>query len=206
MKTLDEIHGDCRVDDITGCWHWAGAFSGTLPRIYAPDWAATRDRFEAALSAAFESGWESAKIKAAIVQVLDPVMTSQPGRRAVWNIATGKPIPNGWRVYGTCMDDACVSLDHMRCGSAVELGRFTVKTGRFRNQPNRIAANRITNLKRSSLTTELVDQILLSEETGVEIAARTGLGRTVISKVRTGAQVVHRAAGGLFAGLGARNA
>lgn len=204
MKTLDEVHGDCRVDDITGCWHWTGAFSANLPRIYAPDWAATRDRFEAAIDEAFDSGWENAKIKAAILQVSDPVMTSQPGRRAVWNLAGGKPIPNGWRVYGTCLDDACVSPDHMQCGTGAEMGKFTTKVGRFKNQPNRIRANRKTNLKRSTLTAELANEILMSDETGVEITARTGISRSIVSKIRTGGLMVHKPANGLFSGLGGR--
>lgn len=204
MKTLDEVYGRCRIDDITGCWKWTGAVSGGFPRVYGPDWALTRERFEAALDAAFGSPREDAKIKAAIVQAMGGAMLSQPGRRAVWQMATGKPIPNGWRVYGTCPVDECLNPDHQACGTGADQGRYVAKIGLFKNQPNRILANRRTALKRTTVKKEVFDEILLSEEKGTEISARTGLSRTIVSKIRTGAAMAHRSAGGLFSGLGAR--
>lgn len=204
MRTLDEIYGRCKIDDITGCWVWDGAQSDGFPRVYGPDWERTRDRLDAALEVAFASHWESAKTKEAIVEAMDPAMLSQPGRRAVWQMATGKPIPNGWRVYGKCEHDLCLNTDHMGCGTGAELGRFTAKIGRFKNQPNRIMANRLIGLKRTTITPERFDEILLSEETGVQISARTGVSRSIVSKIRTGGMMVHRPAGGLFSGLGAR--
>jgi hypothetical protein len=204
VRTLDEVYGRCRIDDITGCWQWSGAVSGGFPRVYGPDWEATQARFEGAIAAAFESKWENAKVKAAIADAMEPVLLSQPGRRAVWQMASGKPIPNGWRVFGTCPNDLCLNPDHQSCGTAVDQGRFAAKIGRFKNQPNRILANRRTALKRTTVMKEVFDEILLSEERGVDIAARTGLSRTIVSKIRTGAPMVHRPAGGLFTGLGAR--
>ena len=204
MKTLDEVYGRCRIDEITGCWVWGGALSCGFPRVYGPDWAATRERMDAALEIAFASHWESAKTKGAILEAMEPALVSQPGRRAVWQMVTGKPIPNGWRVYGKCLNDHCLNFDHMSCGTVAEIGKFTAKVGRFKNQPNRILANRRIGLKRTTVTQERFDEILLSEESGVQISARTGISRTIVSKIRTGGMMVHRPAGGLFAGLGAR--
>jgi len=204
VKTLDEVYGRCKIDDITGCWIWDGALSAGFPRVYGPDWATTRDRLDAALEVAFSSHWESAKTKAAILQATEPAMLSQPGRRAVWQMATGKPIPDGWRVYGKCLHDHCLNPDHMDCGTGADIGKFTAKVGRFKNQPNRILANRLIGLKRTTVTQDRFDEILLSEESGVQISARTGISRTIISKIRTGGMMVHKPAGGLFAGLGAR--
>lgn len=206
MKTLDEVYGRCKIDDITGCWIWDGAVSGGFPRVYGPDWAMTQARLDAALDVAFASHWESAKTKAAIVEAMEPAMLSQPGRRAVWQMATGKIIPNGWRVFGTCLHDHCLNPKHMDCGTGADIGKFTAKVGRFKNQPNRILANRKIGMKRSRLTEDLFNEILLSPETGVQIKARTGVSRTIISKVRTGGMMVYRPARGLFSGLGARNA
>lgn len=204
MRTLNEVYDRCRIDDITGCWVWTGAVSDGLPRVYGPDWAATITRLDAALETAFGDARESAKIKAALLQATDPVMLSQPGRRAVWQMASGKPIPNGWRVFGTCRNHHCLNPDHADCGTGADLGKFTAKVGRFKNQPNRIIANRRIGLQRTTVTQELFDEILLSDEKGTEVSARTGISRTIVSKIRTGAPMVYRPAGGLFSGLGAR--
>lgn len=206
MRQLEEVFGRCKVDDITACWVWSGAVSGGFPRVYGPDWGCTEERLNARVDAALETSHQHSKIKAAILEALDPVMVSQPGRRAVWQLHTGKAIPAGHRVFGTCLNDQCLNPAHMRCGTGADIGRFTAKVGRFKNQPNRILANRKIGLQRTTLTEELFNEILLSPETGVQIKARTGVSRTIISKVRTGGMMVYRPAGGLFSGLGARNA
>lgn len=186
MRTLDEILGRCKVDDITGCWIWSGAVSNGFPRVYGPDWAATIARLDAKLDAAFESPHQHSKIKKALIEAMEPVMDSQPGRRATWQMHSGKPIPSGWRIFGTCLNDLCLNPNHMRCGTGADLGRFTAKVGRFKNQPNRILANRKIGLQRTTLTEDLFNEILLSTETGVELTARTGISRSIVSKVRTG--------------------
>jgi hypothetical protein len=36
IRTIDDIKDRCKVDDITGCWIWAGAMKNTAPRVWLP--------------------------------------------------------------------------------------------------------------------------------------------------------------------------
>lgn len=36
LRTIDDLRDRCRIDDITGCWHWAGARSGGAPSTRVP--------------------------------------------------------------------------------------------------------------------------------------------------------------------------
>ena len=169
--TLDDIKARCFITD-EGCWEWRGASSEGVPRIYAPNH-----------------------------QKEGSPMESQVGRRAVWHVRTGKAIPKGHRVFGTCENAACLNPEHAKCGTTSELGALTKKLGRFKNKPARIAASRISGRKRSHLTPELIAEIQASEETGVAIAQRLNLGREVVSRARRGKIKAFQPIGGMFSGL-----
>ena len=170
--TSDQLKDRCRVDEITGCWMWAGALSeGKYPRV----WQA-----------------ESGKMKA------------MPGRRAAW-LATGKTIPNGWRVYGTCDSLQCVNPAHVACGPVAEFGAQTRAKGSQRGNVRRIAANRATGRKRATLTPEQIAEIQGSAKTGQALAAEYGVSQQTISKARRGMATCHQAIGGMFSGLMAAN-
>lgn len=203
MKTIEEVRDRCRVDEITGCWVWTGAMSGGIPRIYAPDLLATERRLDAALQEAFAMKRPTARIKVAILQAMDPIMESQAGRRAVWQMAKGRGVQDGYQVFNTCLNELCVNPAHMRCGTGLEVGRFTAKVGRYKGQPARMLANRRIARKRTSVTPEHAREFLLSPETGLEIAARLGYSRTIVSKYRAGHATAHSTIGSLFPGLGA---
>ena len=37
IRSVDDIKDRCRVDDVTGCWIWAGALvHGKAPRVWVP--------------------------------------------------------------------------------------------------------------------------------------------------------------------------
>lgn len=201
MRTLDEVRARCEVEEITGCWVWTGARSSDIPRIYAPDLYATEQRLNAALAIAFQSPRPRAKIIAALVQAMDPVMEAQTGRRATWQMAHGKGVKDGLIVYNTCRNEQCVNPSHARCGTGAEWGRFTTKTGKHKGQLARILANRRIALARTTVKPEHVQEILLSPETGLAIGARLGYSRTIVSKYRAGHPVAHRPVGSLFVGL-----
>lgn len=202
MKTLDEVRAQCDIEEEGGCWLWEGGLSGGIPRIYAPDLAATETRLNEALRVAFESPRPNKWIKAALVEAMSPVMEAQAGRRAVWQIATGKPIPQGFQCYTKCLNELCVNPAHIRCGSGEEVGRFTAKVGRYRNQPRRILANNRTARRRSTVKPEHYAEILLSSESGLAVGARLGYSRSIVSRIRTGKATAHRPRGTLFLGLG----
>lgn len=127
-------------------------------------------------------------------------MKTQIGPRAVWHVSTGKPIPNGWRVYGNCDEPACVNPAHIECTSPVARGKHVQETGALKGSPRRILANRAIGRKRATLTPALIAEIQLSPETGVQLTARLGIGRATISKARRGEARAFQAAG-LFSGL-----
>ena len=130
-------------------------------------------------------------------------MSVQCGPRAVTHCSTERPIPAGWRAFGTCDERTCCNPAHVKCTSEVAFGKEIAKSGIYKNQTSRILANRATALARSKLTPELVREIQASSETGVALAARLGFAKSLVSKARRGESIVLRGAG-MFAGLGAR--
>jgi len=174
--TLDDIKDRCHIDD-DGHWIWKGALSeGKWPRIYAPDH--TKE---------------------------GSPMVTQTGRRAVWHVSTGKPIPNSWRVFGTCEVDCCLNPKHMKCGSTQEWGAQVSKAGIHSGSVRRSVAGRQAGRKCSVLTPETYQEIIGSNETGLALAARLGVSKQTVSKARNGLIVCFEPAGGLFSGLIAAN-
>jgi hypothetical protein len=159
MNTLDKIKGRCKIDDITGCWLWTGAMSGgRFPRIYAPKY-----------------GKNGAKC------------TTQTGARAVWQAKTGKAIPPGFRVFHKgCTNDACVNPAHLDCGPTAAWGKQLQRTGAWADQPTRILANQAIGRARSAASIEIAREICASSDTGLALAARYGISRSVVSKIRRG--------------------
>ncbi len=167
MTPLQRIKSRCRVDSITGCWIWTGATSksngGTTvqPRIHCEDY--TRDA--------------SGKTK-----------TVQSGNHAAWHAFTGKPIPAGHRVFKTacCTDGMCVNPAHLQCGTTTEWGSSLTSKGIWKGQATRIRANRAIGRTRSHVTPAMAAEILKSNETGLQLAARLQIGDSVVSRVRRG--------------------
>lgn len=159
-----------------GHWYWAGATSDGYTRISAPDFTIHGGK-----------------------------MTSQHGRRAMWHVMHRKAIPAGWRVFGTCDEKTCVNPAHLVCQPVAERGKEVAASGREKGSVRRITAIRASARKRSHLTEELIDLILTSDKSGRELMEETGLGRSVISKVRKGHATAFTPVGGLFSGLLAAN-
>lgn len=173
MRTLEEVRGNCRIDDITGCWLWAGGKYGTLARIYAPDWTSA-----------------------------DGALRPQAGRRAVWHIRNpGKKLAPGVMVFGRCNCDLCLNPAHEFVGTRAQHGEMVKKAGRYRNQLKRIVANRKTARKLSTITPEIAAEILASDEGHTEFARRTGTSREIVRRVRSGRPMAYQSIGGSLASM-----
>ena len=175
--TLDEIKGRCRIDEFTGCWLWQGAVSDGWPRIWAPDY----------------TGHAGA-------------LRTQTGRRAAWHIKTGKPIPAGWRVFGTCTARNCCNPAHMVCEPVAVQGQKVAASGKLKGNIVRITANRKTGRAKAAFDTETREAIRESEESGLALAARLGCSPQTISRIRNRRDVAFQPVGGMFTGLMARAA
>lgn len=168
---LEDVKARCFISD-NGCWEWRGGLSdGKWPRVHAPD----------------HTKPGSPK-------------TPQTGRRAVWHLLTGKPIPTGWRVYGTCPCAVCLNPEHMSCGTTAKLGKHSAKIGRFKNSPARVAANRKTGRLRSALSPETIAEIQDSSELNKVWAERLGVSPQTISRAKLGKMLAFQTAHP-FAGL-----
>ena len=181
MTAIDIIKDRCHTDDLTGCWIWRGAVGlsngGTTrqPRVHSVDYTA------------------------------DPsgnTKTVQTGNRAAWHAFTGRPIPKGHRVYklACCAGGLCVNPAHLACGTTTEWGQAVAAQGRWKSSNARIQANRAIGRKRSVVSAAMLADIRTSSETGEALAARLGIGRTVVSRARRG-QMKSMLAGNPFAGL-----
>lgn len=165
MTPLQRIKGRCRIDSITGCWNWTGATSnsngGTTrqPRMHSEDY--TRD--------------PSGKIK-----------TTQTGNRAAWHAYTGKPIPQGHRVFKAdcCTNGMCVNPEHLQCGTTSDWGRSVAAKEIWRGSQTRINANRIIGRKLAALTPEQVREIHASQDKGIDLAERLGATPQLVSRAR----------------------
>jgi hypothetical protein len=172
MRTIEDVRGACRIDDITGCWVWTGAVDRGQPKIYAPDWTAHNG-----------------------------AMKTQTGQRAVWHMGNQHAIPKRWRVYSTCRTVCCLNPEHLKVGSQKEWGRDSARWGFLKDDVRVRVRNRRTGRSRSELTPETYAEVLASSEKGVVIAKRLGISDSTVSKARTGAIVCFQPIGGMFSGL-----
>ncbi len=108
------------------------------------------------------------------------------------------PIPNGMIVRHTCDNPSCTRPDHLIVGTSKDNSRDAMERGRWVPPPRLVGpvADK-TNWKRGSahyaakLTEENVLEILTSTENGAAIGRRFGVGKTLISQIRTGKKWQH---------------
>lgn len=154
-EDIDRILGRCRHNSETGCLVWTGALSGKQWPRVCVTNPATGERY------------------------------TTVGRRGVWMCMTGKPVPNGWRVYGTCTDIKCLSPDHIKCGPTTDWGKQLQATGYFKHRPARIAANRATGQTRRKVLDE--HMALVHSALPLDAVAKViGVARSTVSRYRRG--------------------
>lgn len=177
MRTLEEVRGRCRINDLTKCWEWTGAKSGGVAMVYAPDWT-----------------------------LRDGAMRTQAGRRAVWHITNpGKALPSGWRVFDTCETALCLNPAHAEAGPGTAHGARIVTRGRYKGQLSRNLANRAIGRSLTVLTPDLVSEIMSSNETHAEVERRIGISQDLVGRVRKGQRAkCLQPLAGIFTGLMAK--
>ena len=154
--------------------------------------------------------WTGANIDGKHPRVVGPDHTrggtyTQTGKRAVWHMVKGRPIPAGWRVYSTCNVPLCLNPNHIACGPGTEVGQHWRETGVHKNSIAHKLANRKTSRARSTLTDEKAAEILASNESGAALCRRLGVSRNQVDKLRRGRPQAIQPLGGLFSGLLAAN-
>lgn len=110
-------------------------------------------------------------------------MTAQRGLRSAWQMHTGLPIPEGYRIYGTCREPLCLNPDHGECGTSKQWGRHMTNSGANKSVAHKIA-RKLNGKRQQKLTDEQCRMILTSGDTGRVLAVTYGVSRTLISKVR----------------------
>lgn len=80
-------------------------------------------------------------------------------RRIVWELKTGKRIPDGWVTWSTCGVAGCVSPDHLRCTSKPDSLKAQARMGMFKRSAAGIAKIRNTMQAKSCLNWDAVHEI-----------------------------------------------
>jgi len=174
MKTLDDIKGRCILEegnDGREHWTWKGGTSKGAPSIHAPNLA------------------------------LDPAghtLTVQSGRRAVWQMVTGEPIPDDKIVYATCWRISCLNPACLEMGTWHRYGRALRKSGVLVGNIKRILAAHRGGGAMRKITPEMAREIMHSNETQTALARRYQVTRRTIYRYRNGRQ---SPIGGFFGGL-----
>jgi len=168
VRSLEQLRQRCRVDEITGCWIWAGAMSvpsnrdcKPTTRVWLPD-------------------------------------DSRPGRgslttagRAAWILA-GKPIKPGQVVYRvSCHDHECINPGHARAGSRSEMGAHLSASGIHKGSPKRAATNMASTL-RMTTPVEVVRQVEALLAAGVmckDIRVQLGIANNTMTAIKQGRHV-----------------
>lgn len=170
MRSLDEVKDACFINE-EGHWIFKGACHEGSPRIHAPNY--TKDS-------------------------TGNTLTTQTGRRAVWHLVNKKALPKGWRVWANCLEPSCVNPACVGHGNLAAYGRSVVKSGKYRNVPARMLANRRNTDLQRKVTRAVADDILLSGDDNITLAARHGLHKETVSRVKRGQCKVP---GNIFQGL-----
>lgn len=166
IYTLSDIKARCRVDDITGCWHWSmamrhnGASNGS--RSLTP-------------SVSVPTG------------VLGMSRRTLSVARVVW-LMQGKPLRQGWVVWRTCRADDCCAPAHQKAGPKAEEGAWMRASGHRRGSAHRLAINRRA-LAVQAISADVVQAVAEQIEAGRlhrEIAADTGVHKSTISRIANG--------------------
>lgn len=103
--------------------------------------------------------------------------------RVAWEQANG-PIPTGLVVRHKCDNPPCIDPDHLEIGTLADNVRDMDERGRRR-------PNRGEDCGTHKLTEEQVREILTSPEMGKMLAAKYGVNKSAISRIRNGTRWAH---------------
>ncbi len=170
---LDDIKARCRIDPVTGCWHWA--------------WGCTTSGVGAGI-----------RMPAINVPpgVMGPKRMTITGARAAW-LMSGRKLSAGMVVWRTCRHDDCVCPAHLRAGTKAEEGAWLAAQGVLRDDPVRRAMN-IKACAAQAVPVETVSRIealLAAGKSQWAIRKETGVNPSTISKIASGRHIHQRPVG-----------
>lgn len=130
-----------------------------------------------------------------------------PVCRLLWEREHG-PVPAGKLVYRKCCNNACVKLEHLKCGTRKEWARDRRKAGATKHKPTTLisltlAARRRANTTNSIEKARTVRQMKSAGATYSQIAAEVDMSVDMVADVVRG-KSWREIGGSPWAGLGAR--
>lgn len=157
INCLERLMLRCRIDSVTDCWNWSMAvYSTGLPIAHV--------RFPWAPN----------------------VKKKTTGKRAAFELKSGKPTPKGWFVWSTCGNELCCNPDHAERGSPKAYGEAMKKYGWHKDSPAHMRANRELMKKKRKLTDQQAEEIRNSDLSIAELSRIYGLGKSGICDIKRG--------------------
>lgn len=182
--TLDEklATGMARAVEVGDCLEWQGEFSckGITPCV---------------------------KVRPADKPPSERYTEAFPVCRILWERAHG-PIPEGKVVYRRCMNNACVKLEHLKCGTRGEMHRDRKRAGVSKHKPTTLIALTLAARRRSNTTNSMdkarTARLLKSAgSTYAEIAQQVDMSQAMVACTVQG-RAWKEIGGSPWAGLGGR--
>jgi hypothetical protein len=163
INSLARLKLRCKIDEITECWNWSMSVckSNGLPIVNA--------RFP----------WDS-----------DRKIWKTTGKRAAVLFKIGRPLKNGWFVWGTCANPICCNPEHAEYGDADAYGKAKRDYGWHKNKPAHYIANRQTAAKKRKLTDQQADEIRESNLSEKALSKIYGLSPSGIGAIKRGKRYV----------------
>ena len=129
-----------------------------------------------------------------------------PVTRLLWEAKNGH-IPVGQLVYRTCCNNACVLVDHIKCGTRKDWAKARKKAGATKHSPVARIALTLAARRRADVTTTMdkareVRSLSAGRMRIADIAQVTGLHPTMVAEIRQG-RSWRELGGNIWQGLGA---
>ena len=157
IRTLEDLRLRCRLDDVTGCWHWSLSCSNGWPKVHVTHPALPRPGF------------------------------MMRGRRAALLLARGRDLPPGHVAYArlSCTSADCVNPAHCQSGDRQAHGAYLTQSGKVKGLLTKVKASRAIWDKRGrKITPEVRAHILASDATTYALAKELGLSYFAVWSVR----------------------
>lgn len=171
IRTLEDLRGRCVIDDITGCWIWAGTYRGKLPSV----------RVCAGVGGSHEKS------------------LNMSAMRAAWILA-GNEVAPGQNVYHSvgCKHNcsrSCVNPAHLAVGGASERNRAAAKRGSHSDVSRlaTLAKFRAANMLPAELVRSVADAIHSDGLTCKQAAEKFGVRFEMAKIIRRGQHAHQRA-------------
>jgi hypothetical protein len=159
IRTIEDVRDRCRVDDITGCWIWAGAYT----------------RAKASGKTPMSKGF-------ALPVTWYPALQRNVG---VWRVVLHlRGVELTPKIFGwtTCRVVGCCAPDHVVHGTQAEMGAAIAGDGIRKGLAVYAVASRLP--RKTHTAPEVRAQVLESEESGRAVAQRLGISTSTVSRLR----------------------